>query len=321
MSLETLLPELANPERLPSATDLAALSRLEGGDRERFMDAWRALSIQRRRDLIDRLADLAEDNVELDFNAVFTVGLFDADVQVRADSIRALWEYDADELVPVLQRLLADPEAIVRAEAALGLGRFLLRWELVGRDDDVTGDVESSLRDVVRDGNELSDVRGRALEALGVRNFEWVSDMIRDAYEGEDRRMTISAVHAMGRNADPDWLPIIREEMQSEDPEMRFESAAAAGSLGDEDLIPDLAEITADDDVEVQEAAIAALGQIGGPAARSTLQSVASENRDERVLEAVRDALAAADFVEDPLGFKLYMDESVAEDVEDEDDE
>ena len=40
----------------------------------------------------------------------------------------------------------------------------------------------------------------------------------------------ISAVHAMGRSADPDWLPTIIEEMHSDDSEMRFEAATAAGA-------------------------------------------------------------------------------------------
>jgi hypothetical protein len=39
------------------------------------------------------------------------------------------------------------------------------------------------------------------------------------------------------------------------------------------------------------------------------------------VLEAVSDALAEADFIEDPLGFRMYLDQSVAEDVDEEDDE
>ena len=92
MSFDTLLPLLENPEHAPPATDLAALSGLAGADRERFLAVWRTLSIQRRRDVVDLLADLVEDNVELDFDSVFTIGLLDEDVQVRAESIKALWE-------------------------------------------------------------------------------------------------------------------------------------------------------------------------------------------------------------------------------------
>jgi len=320
MSLETLLPKL-DADHTPHATELTALSGLTGTDRERFLAVWRTLSIQRRRDVIDQLADLVEDNVELDFSSVFMVGLLDDDVQVRAESVKALWEYEEDDLIGVLLRLLHDPEAMVRAEAALGLGRYLLRAELTDRDDPTMREVKSAIRAVVHDEAELPEVRGRALEAVGVASDDWVRDLIDEAYGRGERRMAISAVHAMGRNADTAWLPTIVDEMSSDDGEMRFEAAVAAGSIGAEEAVPHLAALTNDDDAEVQEAAIAALGQIGGSAARSVLHSVAAEQKDERVLEAVSDALAEADFIEDPLGFKMYLDKSVAEDVDEEDDE
>ncbi len=318
MSLETLLPTLSG-EHLPPATELSSLSGLYGDDRDRFLDVWRTLSIQRRRDLVDRLADILEDNVEFDFDAIFTIGLFDDDVQVRADSIKGLWEYEDDDLIPVLMKLLSDPEAIVRAEAAQGLGRFLLRMEVLDRDDAQAQEIETALRAIIHDDREFVEVRGRALEAIGVRSKEWVTDLIDEAYASGDRRMQISAVHAMGRNADMEWLPTILEEMRSEDGEMRFEAATAAGGVADEEAIPFLAELTNDEDVEVQEAAIGALGQIGGPGARNVLHAVASEHDDERVLEAVSDALAEAEFIEDPLGFKMRLEESVAADAEEDD--
>lgn len=320
MSLDTLLTTLASPDAPPRTTDLTLLSAIGGAERERFLDVWRTLSIQRRRDLVDRLTVLAEDNVELDFSPVFLVGLFDDDVQVRAQSVRGLWEYEGLDLVPLLTRLLRDPEAIVRAEALEGLGRFLLEMELEGRDEDAAERIARELRGVYQDESQLADVRGRALEALGVYGAAWVDEAIEGAYASGDRRLRISAVAAMGRSAEPKWLPQVLREMGSDDPEMRFEAATAAGAIGDEDAIDHLAVLTSDDDAEVQEAAIAALGEIGGPRARSILQSVASESKDERVLEAVSDALAAADFLEDPLAFKLYLDRSVAEDADEDDD-
>jgi HEAT repeat protein len=321
VSLETLLAKLPDGDYKPSTTELIGLSAIGGDDRRRFLDVWRTLSIQRRRDLIDRLIDLAEDSVEYDFNNVFMAGLLDDDVQVRAESIKALWEYEEPDLARLLLRLLKDPEAMVRAEAALGLGRYLLRAEVLDKEIAEIPDVEQALRDVAEDDVELAEVRGRAIEALGVRGHEWVRDLIEDAYSSGERRLQISAVHAMGRSADADWLATIVEEMHNEDPEMRFEAAQAAGELGEEDIIPELASLTQDEDAEVQEAAIAALGHIGGPAARSVLHSVASESNDERVLESVTDALSEADFVEDPLGVKLYLDRSVAEDRDEDDDE
>ena len=319
MSLDALLTELDDPDAKIHAADLTSLSYLAGDARERFLESWRRMSVQRRRELIDRLAELTEDNVELDFDAIFLIGLIDDDVQVRAESVKALWEHEEDELVLVLLRLLEDPEAIVRAEAALGLGRFLLRAELDGRDDALTTQAESALQRVALDESELTEVRGRAVESIGARSSEWVRDLIEDAYASGDRRLAISAVHAMGRNADPDWLPTIIEEMHSEDSEMRFEAAMAAGGIGDEDAVPDLAELASDEDAEVQEAAIGALGQIGGVPARNVLQSIASESRDDRVLEAVNDALEEAQFTEDAMALAPLLADSLGVDEGDED--
>ena len=321
VSLEALLPQIEDPQRPVGTAQLTVLSNIEGEERERFLQVWRSLSVQRRRDIIDRLAELAEDNVELDFSNVFLAGLVDDDVQVRADSIKALWDFDGREIIGPLLTLLRDPEALVRADAALGLGRFLLRAELDGRDDARTRDIEDALRAVIADERELSEVRGRALEAAGARSKDWVRDAISDAYEGGDRRLRISAVHAMGRNCGTAWLPALLEETESDDAEMRYEAARAAGALGDEAAVPQLALLADDDDAEVQEAAIEALGEIGGPSARSVLQSVAEEHDDGRVRVAVAEALAAADFAEDPLGMRVRAGSAAAEDEDEDDDE
>ena len=321
VSLETLLPILEDGDAPLSVKELAGLSSVDRDGHEQFLEVWRRLSIQRRRTIIDRLTDVADDNVDFDFSRVFLAGLLDDDVQVRAQSIKALWEYEGDDLQALLLRLLADPEAIVRSEAALGLGRFLLRAELSDTVAPETEDVESALRATLDDPDELVEVRGRALEALGVRSHEWVRELIEDAYASGERRMQISAVHAMGRSADPEWLPTVMEELHSDDGEMRYEAATAAGLIADEEAIADLAELADDEDVEVQEAAIEALGEIGGPAARGALHQIASDSKDERVLEAVSDALSAADFVDDPLGIQVHINRSVAEDEEDRDED
>jgi HEAT repeat protein len=319
LSLDTLITDLQDPEHTPVATSLAQLSALADDDLARFTNVFNALSIQRRREVIDILAELAEDNVEFNFDAVFFLGLDDPDVQVRSQSIQSLWECESPDLAHRLIAMLHDAEALVRGEAALALGLFLTRAELNDAADAVTGEIEGALRSLYYDESQLVEVRGRAVEALGVRSLEWVHDLIDDAYGSGDRRLAISAVHAMGRSADPDWLPSIFEEMASEDPEMRFEAAAAAGEMGDEEAVPYLAGLTADEDPEVQDAAIMALGQIGGEAAKSVLHELGAESGDERITDAVADALATADFLDDPMAFKLYLGRDSADDREEED--
>ncbi len=314
MSLETVITALQDTEQTPSATSLSLLSGLPDEDFPRFAETFGALSIQRRRDVIDTLAKLAEDNVELSFDRVYWLGLDDFDVQVRAESIKALHEYEEFDLARRLVAMLQDPEALVRGEAALALGLYLARAELDDKRDDVTGEIEEALRTLYYDESQIVEVRGRALEALGILSRDWVTDLINDSYGSGDRRLAISAVHAMGRSADPEWLPIIFDEMLSEDAEMRFEAAQAAGELGDEEAILNLAGLTSDDDAEVQEAAITALGAIGGAAAKSVLTDLLSEYDDERVLEVVTEAMATADFLEDPMALRAYLDGTAADD-------
>jgi HEAT repeat protein len=318
VSLDAVIDALQDPEVAPPATSLALLSGADDTDFARFVEIFPALSIQRRREVIDALADLAEDTIELTFDRVFLLGLADPDVQVRAQSIKALWENESSEVARRFIALLEDEEALVRGEAALGLGLYLTRAELGEGDEALSEEIEEALRAVYYDEAQLVEVRGRALEAVGVRSKEWVHDLIDDAYGSGDRRLAISAVHAMGRSADPEWLPILFDEMVSEDSEMRFEAATAAGELGDDEAVPNLADLAADEDAEVQEAAIAALGAIGGAAAKDVLQSLASEYDDERVLEAVTEALMQADFLDDPMAFKLHLDRASA-DHDDED--
>lgn len=319
MSIDAVITALQD-EQAPPATSLAYLSTADDGEIKQFASAFAALSIQRRRDVIDILGDLTEDNVELTFEPIFTIGLDDPDVQVRAESIRALWDHEDPEYARKLITMLEDQEALVRGEAALGLGHFMMRAELADEDTVLTNEIESALRGLYYDESQLVEVRGRALEAIGPRSFDWVNEMIEDAYGSGDPRLKISAVHAMGRSADAEWLPTLYDEMLSEDSEMRFEAATAAGEIGDEDAVPALTDLAADEDAEVQEAAIAALGAIGGPAAKSVLQSLATEYDDERVQEAVADALTEAEFLDDPMAFKSYLDRAAA-DTDDEDED
>lgn len=319
MSLDTLIAELQDPSKTPAATSLTQLSGIDDDALKQFAAGWRDLSIQRRREIIDMLAEMAEDNVELSFDPIYQLGLEDSDVQVRAQSIKALWENESNELARKLIAMLGDSESLVRGEAALGLGLFLTNAELSDREDALTGDIEDALRSLYYDESQIIEVRGRALEALGVRGKEWISDLIQEAYDSGDRRLQISAVHAMGTSADSQWLPSILDEMISDDPEMRFEAATAAGEIGDEQAVAQLAGLTEDDDAEVQEAAITALGAIGGEAAKSVLRSLLSESDDERVREAATEALAAADFLDDPMAFKQYLDLRDTDDDDDED--
>lgn len=305
MSFETLLEELTDPAKLVAASKLAGLSGLNADEASRFMDAWEQLDGGRRKWLAHELVDLAEDNVDLNFDAAFLVALSDEDPDVRRAAIAGLWEHEGRDLIEPLAGLLGDdPDAGVRAEAALALGRYVLQAEFDALRTSDAELIEGALRRTVTDPTEIVEVRARALESLGARNQDWVRDLIEDAHEGDDRRLRISAVHAMGRSCDASWLSSVLAELESDDAEMRFEAAVAAGSIADPEATPYLVPLLRDEDPEVQDAAIAALGQIGGEEAKESLRELLAEG-DERVHDAAQAALAEVDFADDPLAFKI----------------
>ena len=293
MNLQTYLAELANSGRPLLASKLANLSQLSPEERDEFEALWPRIEPDRRLQILGMMNELAEDNPELNFHTVDFVSLHDPDPRIRAAALDGLWEYDERDLIPVLIEFLrGDEDAHVRAEAALGLGRFVVLGEFGSVYPPDLTLIEDALSESIGDAAEAEEVRARALEAIGACSEPWVSDLISDAYTSGSQRMQVSAIHAMGRSCDADWLPDIIQQLQNDDPEVRYEAATAAGTIGDEAAVPHLAFLVHDEDSEVQQVAIEALGEIGGPEARGVLLRVLSSG-DERAGEIAREALAS----------------------------
>ena len=301
MEFESYLAELKDESAELTASGLTHLDGLTPEQASALREAWLSVEADRRRLVVRQLAELAEDNVELNFDAALIVALDDPDASARRGAIKGLWEYEARDLIPPLLRLLEkDEEPEVRAEAALALGRYVLLSEFEKLGERHARRVEAGLRRALEDELEEDEVRARALESIAAAQREWVAGAIEQAYESETPRMRVSAVHAMGRSCEARWLPLLLEELTSEEPEMRYEAATALGSLGDRRTAGALAPLLQDEDGEVREAAIAALGQIGGGEAKELLRSLAGDP-SPGIREAVAAALTEADFAEDPL--------------------
>ena len=290
-NLEHYLETLADEERSLRNADLMRLSNLTAEDLRLVTSIWRDIDAERRRDVLVRLIDLSEENLEADFNDLFKHCLSDESAEVRAKAIEGLWECDDRTLVSPLTTLLAqDPSEDVRAAAAAALGKFAILSQ-TGKMLQKDGDrIKQRLMNSVLDGDECLSVRRRAMEAVAPFNTDDVQKVIQDAYQSPVKGMRCSAVYAMGKSCDSRWLPVILSELQNSDAAMRFEASNACGELGEEPAVPHLIPLFEDDDHETQISAIAAVGNIGGSLARKALLRCI-KSADDLAAEAAQEAL------------------------------
>jgi HEAT repeat protein len=283
---------------------LAKLSGLSRQQLDDFMADWPSLPVTERRRVARALVQLAEENVELEYNDLFLRLLEDADADVRTQAIEGLWEDERPAAADALIRVARSDAEAVRATALKALGRFAYRMAL----GELSPSVASRVREVIVENAAAATplaVRRRAVEAVGhLPDDASVPGIIREAYRSENPGLRASAVRAMGFTCDRMWLNTILEELESEDPEMRFEAAQAAGQLEDERALPLLIRATRDRDQEVRLAAVAALGAIGGQAAREALLRIL-RGSDEALSEAADAALDELDVGTDPLGVRV----------------
>jgi len=263
------------------------------------------LPAARRRDIIKRLTELAEDNVELNFNPIFKHCLRDSDPEIRTLAMEGLWECEESSLINVFAGMLArDASEPVQAAAATALGRFCLLAELGKLRPEYKEKLAGAVLAVIDDTSHAPEVRRRALEAAAPLSVPAVKKAIGRFYASGDRQLKTSALFAMGRSCDPDWLPALLREMTGPEPELRYEAAVAAGELGEAPAVPYLIRLLDDADAEVALAAITALGRVSGPAARTTLKKLLDAT-DEAVRQAAQQALAEMESGEDLLSFQF----------------
>ena len=302
LALPRLLEWVRDPDHLLGSLELHTLSDLRSDQLAQVQEVWRQLDGQRRRDFVSALLDFAEDQVDVNFTALYRWLMEDADAWVRAQAIEGLWEENDVRLIsPLLRRLAEDEDLDVRAAAALSLGRYVLMGEFDQIDASAGKRVEQALLDAYEEDDDVW-VRRRALESLAYSSNDALPDMILEAYEDDDDILRIGAIFAMGRSADPRWNSLVLDELGSNDNAVLFEAARASGELEIEEAVPDLIKLLADEDVELRDTAIWALGRIGGREARRALKACCS-SPDEDLQEAAQDALAELDFMagDDPM--------------------
>jgi hypothetical protein len=105
-SIEEIIAELVDPDRPLVNSRLVELSDLNADKLEFLGQSWSTIELKRRRQIINRLAELAENNSELDFDDIFKILLKDEDAEVRSKAIEGLWENEESSLIEPLVNML-----------------------------------------------------------------------------------------------------------------------------------------------------------------------------------------------------------------------
>ena len=305
LPIEETIADLGNSDKPLLSSRLAELSNLNSEELALFEQAWAAIEPKRRRQIMYRLVELAEDNFELDFDSIFKSRLKDRDAEVRSKAIEGLWESEEASLIdPLIILLNQDSSEKVQATAATALGKFAMLAELKKLRPSHKSKVCQALLTVIDDKSKPIEVKCRALEAAAPLSLPQMKKAIVEAYQSSNPKLRTSALFAMGKSCNHSWLPILLKELASVDAEMRYEAAGACGELGEKEAAPYLLELISDPDVDVQLAAIQALGKIGGPEAKDCLERCLN-NPSEIIQQAAEQALYQLEAGEEPLSFQI----------------
>lgn len=303
MSLETFLESLVDLSVEVPAADFVEASDLSPSELGNFAKVWFTTPVERQRWIVDTMVELAEDNPELDFCAIFKMCLKDKDEVVLLKAMEGLWEFEDRSIIPgLIQVLGSDKSSEVRAASAVALGKFAMliqEGKLLDKDVKL---VSENLLQALENHDEDLDVRRRSLEAVAPFNTLEIEKYVHWAYKSDDLRLKSSSIYAMGRTGETSWLPLLIKELQNKEPRMRYETANACGELGDEDVVPHLISLLEDDDFEVQVASLNAMGKIGGSLAKRALMHCLKEG-DASLEDAARAALENIEFLGDPMTF------------------
>jgi len=305
LSINDIIAKLGNRNHPLLSSKLAELSNLNSEELEALKQTWAAIEPKRRRQIVYRLVDLAEDNFELNFDSIFRNCLEDQDAEVRTKAIEALWESEEASLIdPLINRLEQDTSEKVQVAAAAALGKFAMLAEHEKLRSCYTSKVCQALLAAIDEKSKPVEVRHRALEAAAPLSLPQVERAIREAYQSHNHKLKTGAIYSMGKSCNCNWLPTLLKELRSTDAEVRYEAAGACGGLGEKEAVSHLMKLIRDPDVDVRLAAIQTLGKIGGTKAKECLEQCL-DNSSEAIQQAAEQALRELEIEEDLFSFRV----------------
>ncbi len=301
LSIKETIADLGNSNQSLLSSRLVDLSNLNSEELRFLEQVWVEIEPERRRQIVYRLVELAEDNFELNFDSIFWNCLKDQDAEVRCKAIEGLWENEETSLIdPLINLLEQDSSERVQTAAATALGRFAMLAEHKKLRSCHASKVSQALLVALGDDSKPIEVKCHVLEAAAPLSLPRVKKAIREAYQSHNAKLRISAIYAMGKNCDGSWLSVLLKELASADAEIRYEAVGACSELGEEEAVPYLITLIDDPDTDVQLAAIQALGKIGGTGAKECLEQCLS-NPSEAISQMAEQALQELKAGEDSL--------------------
>jgi HEAT repeat protein len=270
---------------------LYRFSDLEPDELVALTGIWGQIPTWRRKALLEDLEQLFGDDYLLSFEAICRLGLADTEAEIRFLSIRSLFEYDTEDLIPTfLDLLVNDEQEDVRAVAATVLGKYVYKGEIEEISPKELQQIEDQLLTVTQ-GTDTMLVRRRALEALGFSSREELPALIEAAFNQTEYDWVVSAIFAMGRSCDKRWQGSVLRMLDHVLPVVRAEAARAAGEIEIKDSVDRLIELLDDDNEDVRMASVWSLSQIGGEGVQEALNMMLEETDDAQQAEFIDSAI------------------------------
>ncbi len=268
----SVLDGFANGE-LPTESTVAVLSDLDRSDIQELAGRWPSIVPELRVGILALAVDLAESQVDKDFQRLAYIAIDDPIPGVREAGFYLLNDLGGRETARRMADVLEkETNAEVVGAAAEAAAPYVLQHEL-GQLGEAGERLETALRKHATASTYPAETFASLVQALGYLQEQWVSELIRDAAYRDERQPQLSAIVAMGRSADEEWLDPLEQYLQSSDAEIRQRAVQACGEIGSEDAVDMIAPLLDDEHNDVVAATLAALAEIGGGDALQHLNS------------------------------------------------
>jgi HEAT repeat protein len=329
-AIDRLRPLLKSPSGRVRGATLSTLQRLGGdsalpdlrgalGDPDPAVRlfAIRVLGFRRSADdfpALARLTDADSDDVQVaalqaiagipdhekEIREVAGKLLLDPSAAVRIEAASVIGGLGPSLVAPTMLRLLQeDPEPAVRRAIAYSIGRSFM--------DQDRPAVEKALASAARAPD--AQVRESALWAWGMIDGPQAKRVLHDGLKSTEPSVRRTAVEQLGRMNDPEVVPDLIAGLRDPQPEVRQAAAEALGRMGDPRALDALLLALKDENAYVRHAAEAALRLLKGPPAARIAVGLGDQSPRVRA-EAARKIGESGEAEYAPQLVKLLADDS-----------